>query len=280
MLRNFYSGDEWDVVVLDFDLSWHREAVEVSIVSASSASGYLAPEQLRRDPKTSTRNAAVDSFGLGMTLFYLCTGYEPMVGDHARSDWSDRVSSSVATRRCETWRSLPTRMARLICSSTTEAQHERWDVSQVLGELQRLEEAQAAPEKERSAELLAEECIARTALAPQAHWDSDCLTATVRLPSGTEVSVRGDESDALVVAVVSWTSRGTGERRRIGKWINRAFDQAAAALRRGGWKIATKNVEPKGSGRLIARFSTEKMSGHLDDAARAIDEACSRLAFD
>ena len=48
MLRGFYSDpDKWDVVVLDFDLSWHRGALEKSVIHGSAMLGYLAPEQIQ-----------------------------------------------------------------------------------------------------------------------------------------------------------------------------------------------------------------------------------------
>lgn len=69
MLRGFYSNpDKWDVVVLDFDLSWHRGALERSVIHGSAMLGYLAPEQIQTIPYVSTRHAAVDSFGMGMVF--------------------------------------------------------------------------------------------------------------------------------------------------------------------------------------------------------------------
>lgn len=69
MLRDFYSDpDNWKVMVLDFDLSWHLGAEERSVVHGSTLYGYLAPEQIMRVPGVSTRHSAVDSFGLGMVM--------------------------------------------------------------------------------------------------------------------------------------------------------------------------------------------------------------------
>ena len=70
MFDGFYSRpDAWEVVVLDFDLSWHMGALERSVVHGA-LTGYLAPEQIDATPGCSTRHAAVDSFGVGMTLYY------------------------------------------------------------------------------------------------------------------------------------------------------------------------------------------------------------------
>lgn len=45
MLKDYDTDpDQSHVVVLDFDLSWHKKAVEVSVVQAPAMHGYLAPE--------------------------------------------------------------------------------------------------------------------------------------------------------------------------------------------------------------------------------------------
>lgn len=46
MLKDFWAHpDNWQLVVLDFDLSWHRDATEGSLNLSRSMNGYLAPEQ-------------------------------------------------------------------------------------------------------------------------------------------------------------------------------------------------------------------------------------------
>ena len=43
MIRNgWLDRDDWKIVVLDFDLSWHKDATEASVLHFSSASGFLA----------------------------------------------------------------------------------------------------------------------------------------------------------------------------------------------------------------------------------------------
>src|SRR5688500_11431118 len=63
MMDGYYSNPAgYRVVVLDFDLAWHVDASERSVV-LSAEYGYIAPEQLARIPGISTRSGAVDSFG-------------------------------------------------------------------------------------------------------------------------------------------------------------------------------------------------------------------------
>ena len=176
MLKGFREGsNEWEVVVLDFDLSWHRDANELSVINPAAATGYLAPEQIRRGKSESTRHASVDSFGLGMTLFFLCTGQEPLFAEHQHVGWSNRLKKLFKERACKSWKSLPVRMARLVEYSTCDRQTERWDLAQIEGELQRLREANANPESVDAAELIAEELAFRSGLEDGYEWDPDAI---------------------------------------------------------------------------------------------------------
>ena len=115
MIRGFYSDPQnWDVVVLDFDLSWHRGALEKSVIYGSARLGYLAPEQIEDIPGVSTRHAAVDSFGLGMVLFFMLSGRDPVPEEHRHTDWADKLTRAAASKPCQQWVSTPTRFARLI----------------------------------------------------------------------------------------------------------------------------------------------------------------------
>src|SRR4051812_12850172 len=116
MIRNGYVHDpsEWEVVVLDFDLSWHKDALEQSISAGKFTSGYLAPEQLQPDKTMTTRSALVDSFGLGMTLYFLRTAQEPVQYQHQHGNWAETLGHAAGSHPCRQWRSLPSRYFRLI----------------------------------------------------------------------------------------------------------------------------------------------------------------------
>ena len=62
MFKDFYQEQEnAELVVLDFDLSWHVGALEKSVL-AKGANPYLAPEQLTSISEMTSRSAAVDAF--------------------------------------------------------------------------------------------------------------------------------------------------------------------------------------------------------------------------
>lgn len=134
MFKDFYQEQEnAELIVLDFDLSWHVGALEKSVL-AKGANPYLAPEQLTSINEMTSRSAAVDAYGLGMTLYYLCTGKVPTPFMHQSSDWKSRLEQ-IAKQSCKNWRSLPRRMARLIDLCTKHDQNIRPSFSQITADL-------------------------------------------------------------------------------------------------------------------------------------------------
>ena len=78
----------------------------------------------------------------------------------------------------------PTSILRVIKCATRDTQAQRWDMSQICGELERLREAEASPSQVVSTELLAEELVARSRIGNRYHWNPDSLDCSVDLQSG------------------------------------------------------------------------------------------------
>lgn len=137
MFRDYYQeGENSELVVLDFDLSWHVGALEKSVL-AKGANPYLAPEQLVSIAEMTSRSASVDAFGLGMTLYFLCSGEVPTPFIHQSNNWGDKLQS-IANQSCKHWYSIPKRMARLIEICTRHDQNMRPSFSQITADLTRM----------------------------------------------------------------------------------------------------------------------------------------------
>jgi eukaryotic-like serine/threonine-protein kinase len=137
MFKEYYQeGENSELVVLDFDLSWHVGALEKSVL-AKGANPYLAPEQLISIAEMTSRSAAVDAFGLGMTLYFLCSGEAPTPFIHQSSNWGDKLER-IANQSCKPWQSIPKRMARLIELCTQHDQNMRPSFSQITADLTRM----------------------------------------------------------------------------------------------------------------------------------------------
>ena len=191
MLRGFYSDpQDWEVVVLDFDLSWHRGALEQSVTHGSALLGYLAPEQIQAMPGISTRHATVDSFGLGMVLFFMLSGRDPVPDQHRHVDWDTTLFEAAYRRPFLQWVSVPRRFSRLVHFATMADQSERWDMTQIQAELQRLQAVVLDPSYSASPELVAEELAARCEFSKDYSWNANLLAAEKEESSGVKLSIQ------------------------------------------------------------------------------------------
>lgn len=279
MLKEDYNNpDSFEVVVLDFDLSWHLGATEKSMI-LDSATGYLAPEQLQAIPSVSTRHASVDSFAMGMTLFFIVSGRDPVPAEHAHSNWQSTVKDACLTRASKEWASVPTRYGRAILSCTKAHQGERWDMRQIEGELERLKLAFENPTDVMSAELLAEEVIARTSYGKDYKWKDESLCAQVILPSGLELSLVGDESVGRVILDIGWTGGGQHPHKRLGDLLPPAGRRVQEMLKAHSWRVEG-GISWRQAVHLTASMSIHTVRGNITKVVRSIDRAGEELRFE
>ena len=278
MFDGFYSRpDHWRVVVLDFDLSWHTGAHERSVIHGA-LTGYLAPEQIQVTPGASTRHAAVDSFGVGMTLYYLISGKDPLPTQHMHEDWEGLVKRAALDTASAEWVSLPYRYARLVIRATRDKQAERWDIAMIHDELNRLRAAVASQASVVSAELVAEEIAARC--GREYEWDDNSATATMQLASGLEIRIAGNDTQRQVIIGLRWDTAGQHDRKQVGKWIPQAMERCVALLRKSKWRIGATTMRRPTSMAVEATRSTRSAVTSLSSVAAAISEVIRELNFE
>lgn len=279
MLQDLWTSQDWNVVVLDFDLSWHRGAYEKSVIYGSGTAGYLAPEQVEKIPGVSTQHASVDAFGLGMTLYYIITEKDPVPNQHKHTDWETSVRDATIRKQCKSWRSTPHRFARLILNATRDKQAERWDVTQIYTELQRLLDTVEDPTSVQAADLIAEEIAERSEQMTGYSWEPSKFTAQTSKPTGVSVELSGEESRRLIELHITRSNVGFEERKKVGRWLVNAADTAAAILRAENWMI-TEAKGDQGNVNIVASLSVSLAQANLDQVARTIDRALKPLSFD
>ncbi|MDQ1747271.1 MAG: eukaryotic-like serine/threonine-protein kinase [Frankiaceae bacterium] len=278
MLRNFWTDpDDWEVVVLDFDLSWHRGAEEKSVVYTTAA-GYLAPEQVQPVHGATTRSAAVDAFGLGMTLLFLCSGHHPNPNEHLHRSYESDVCAATASIQPADWVSLPARFARVILAATRHRQAERWDLSEIAGELARLREGLSGSNQLLSPELVTEELAARTGSLHGYAWTPDTATARRELASGVVVQVQADEPAASVCLSLDWAATGMEQRQGLHKYVSAAATAATARLRSAGFERIQSETEGQ-SMHLRYRATVSAVAADISRAAKHLDEALATMRF-
>lgn len=277
MLRNYWTDPSaLDVVVLDFDLSWHRGAAERSVVF-TSASGYLAPEQQVSRPKESTRNAAVDSFGLGMTFFFLLSGSDPVPNQQMHRDWEARVDEAAkAMSGASEWQSGYRRFARIVVGATADSQHQRWDLARIENELRRLRAA-VLDGRSESPELVAEELASRTPMLSRYTWDSDRQVAFMSSPSGLRVELGSDPVAGEITLEVAWARTGHEDRTGLTKYVREGGKSLQDRLKN-HWKVSDAKSDP-GSFSMVARRAATSVSADIQRSAQDLDDALRRVSF-
>jgi len=104
----------------------------------------------------------VDSFGLGMTAYFLLSKSDPTINAHIRPTWESDLKLLAMQQKCKEWQSLPARMIRLILESTKHQQNYRLSFSQIVAGIQALSDAIEEPENVIDPPMIAEEIFART----------------------------------------------------------------------------------------------------------------------
>jgi serine/threonine protein kinase len=281
MLAGYYHNPtDCQVVVLDFDLSWHRDAFENTVIQGQHVSGYLAPEQYQRSSTApTTRSALVDSYGIGMTLYFIATGSEPVVAEHRHVDWLRQLRERISSRECAEWKSLPARFARLIEGATSDRQQDRWDLTAIKGELDKLSHCLADSSGVYSAELVAEELLARTDYVARYGWDDDAKAARIDLPTGVTLTVEGVETEAAVRLLLCWQERRKGEQKNVDKWMQDALNSVAALLRKAGWTIDIDRGSGSHEFRIWAVAGVDSVRSNFSAYGQSVEAAMQALEF-
>jgi serine/threonine protein kinase len=276
MVSGFWENEPIAVTVLDFDLSWHRGSVEKSVIFGSALAGYLAPEQVQRREGVSTQHASVDSYGIGMTVFFMLARRNPVPGEHAHASWGDVLARVVHVPTTCNWKSVPNRVARLIRYATAEKQERRWDVTQITSELKRLLDALRRPTDVSSAELVAEEIAARSGI-DKYDWDDKQLSIVSDFGTGLVVTISGDESGQEVVLKLERRSTESTNRNKLGELITRAKNNVEGVLASAGW--AVRHTVGQGMLTTTATISVGGAIVRLDTIADAVGRAVEKMTF-
>ena len=163
----------------------------------------------------------------------------------------------------------------MVHSATLNDQSERWDMTQIQAELQRLHAAVLDPNSSVSAELVAEELAARCEFSKGYYWNANLLAAEKEEPSAVSLSIQGDESLRKVVVSMRWGDIGVQGRRNVGKWIGPAMERAKGILMRANWQIEdTQSVYASISikASIPAPNVLQGMEGTVDSLNRALEE--------
>lgn len=120
MLQDFYydnTEDPISIVILDFDLSWHKGATELTVALGAMSQGFMAPEQVEENEKYK-RNTAVDMYSIGMLAYYILVGENPAPNQHRFRDFKEQLMKQIHDKYRVAWKCLPSFLAETIEKAT------------------------------------------------------------------------------------------------------------------------------------------------------------------
>jgi len=241
MLRNIKFGDNnLDVVVLDFDLSWHQGAYGLSVVEGAHAQGYAAPEQTRTQAKPeiaafSTRHTGVDVFGLGMIAFYVFTGRDPRANEHQFPDFRKTIVDGIMRRLkgIPDWKLLPEELADLVLHCTKEKQSERPPFGDIVRSLYIFKQIAQTSIIAINNPMLLKEIVYRIS-GPEAKMDSSDFDRNISCESGHKkylLSLVALKSNPAIKFRIERPHIQSDDRKTINKYMKVKVEKVAARLK-------------------------------------------------
>lgn len=138
ILKDFYgeyTDDIPEVVILDFDLSWHKGATELTVALGKMSQGFMAPEQTD-EHETNTRNTAVDVFSIGMITYYVLTGRNPVPNQQCFPNFKDELVRDIKDEYKKIgWKCLPHLLAETVVKATMQKASDRLSLNAYLANM-------------------------------------------------------------------------------------------------------------------------------------------------
>lgn len=222
-----------DVRLLNYDMSWHANAKGRTIAGSIEDSGYYAPEQLGEHGRLS-RTTLVDSYGVGMCIYFAFSKKRPPSGGSNSSDWSKLLEGNLRINPSLSWQSAPMRMRRLIERCTAHAAEDRPMIDQIAAELALMRKALDGTNDDLPADFWAEELLCRS---EQAAYTADGMSFFREPRAGRKIMIAGDIRSARIILEFRNQALASTNRSGIDRIWSDKLGRARDILESTGWTI-------------------------------------------
>lgn len=197
------------VVVLDFDMSWHKGSSEKDVVFESRDDfGYLSPEQTDPAGGAQSRSAKVDSYGLGMTAYAMFGGKHPIPNVPLDPRWANMVMKAAKQNYHGDWKCLPNLLSRAIYEATKVEHAERLEFSSLRSRFEKIASAANANQSIVPMDIAAEEILCRVAGTRPYDWDDIADSGVSYSVNGSTLKTWFDHNKTKIVISIEYTSTG------------------------------------------------------------------------
>lgn len=236
MLKNFYNEDDFipiEVVILDFDLSWHKGATEMTVALGAMSQGFRAPEQVDEDGNF-TRNAAVDVYSIGMLSYYVFTGKTPMPNQHRFANFATDLVKDIRNNYKTEWKCLAQFLGETIVRATLQEPMKRLSLEAYLANISVMLEMILSDEISNTHPLLLRE------LASQIDNDENfeifdfgrvLLISTDVLGKEVRLELKQRYQNVLVQVEIKKLRKGDENRSNTAKYLEKAKAKALSVVK-------------------------------------------------
>jgi serine/threonine protein kinase len=286
MIPNYYYGDtapdydldQYEVKLLNYDMTWHKDASGKVVPANPLAVGYYAPELLSEPEGLLARDTRVDSYGLGMTLFSLAADRLPPVGGTNTPEWPSTLKQIKKNKKA--WfKPAHVFLRRLIARATDPKVHDRLMVSDIEAELSSLLDVVAHGSSRARLEHFAENLIYSICIDDyEASQSGNSFTRDLGQFRSYKVSAR--QENKSIALTFSNASINTADWARIDKSWSGKLQSASEILASGGWKILGSTSYSQRVITLEAEIELSTLQDAYDKSEDTLVRAIARVQAD
>ena len=246
MLKDFYwedDSDELNVVILDFDLSWHKGATELTVALGAMSQGFMAPEQVEEN-ENFTRNTAVDVYSIGMISYYVLTGKNPAPYQHLFSYFEEELVKDISNNYKIEWKCLPLFLAETIVKTTLHDPQKRLSLEAYIANVKIALDMVLSDEIKNTHPLLLRElasCIGENDLEIS-EYGRVVISKINQLGKSVRLELKQGNKNVLVKVEIRKLRKGDENRNNTAKYLENAKNKALSVVKKELFQHSIGNV--------------------------------------
>lgn len=283
MLPNYYYGDnasdygldQFQVKLLNYDLSWHKDAAGRIVPTDPGAAGYFAPELLSEPDSTRAKSASVDTYGIGMTLYRIAAKRAPPPAGSNSVDWQAYLVD-IRPKKNGWFRSSHNFLSRLIDSATSYEESLRPLVTDIQSELRDLYNSLRNGVGSANGKLIAENLMYALCFN-EFETEGSGHVFHRNMGGYRSYKIEFQKNTGKVVMVFTNAANHTDDWSRIDKAWSESLRAASEILVSGGWKIQSDTSYSSKVLTLATYAMLEDLRSNYDRLEDALKRAVERV---
>lgn len=274
-----YGLDQHQVKILNYDMTWHTDATgRVAPINQASA-GYYAPELMEEPDGDRARDARVDSYGVGMTVFRLASGKIPPSSGSNSNEWESYLNSIRKAQNID-FNSAHLYLQRIVDEATKPEPGKRIYVGDILAKLKVLRNAVKLDIKKWNIEVLAENLM--YAICGDSYEATARGTTFKRSLDGYRTyQIDARQSPDVITLLFSNSQSNGTDWTKIDKAWSQKLTSAREILESGGWITSnTGNSYAQRVLTLSASIAQTRLLADYDKAEEVLKRAIQRVQID